>query len=100
MKDFEVGKFYKLNVIPSYGKSPVRFVSALCTRALKRKIEFQYIYIDEKGEKHKAKVERGLYKATEHSPASTYSYEKWSMIYQTTADMEAKKPSMWDEVQG
>lgn len=98
-KDFEAGKFYKLNVTPSYGDNPVRYVAALCTRVLKRKIEFQYIYINEKGEKHKAKVERGLRKATEHSPASTYPYDKWSMIRMTTADMEAQKPSIWDDVQ-
>ena len=99
-KDFEAGKFYKLNVTPSYGDNPVRYVAALCTRVLKRKIEFQYIYKNEKGERAKVKVARGLSKATDRVPASTYSYDKWSMICQTTADMETKKPGIWDSVEG
>ena len=93
-KDFEVGKFYDLQVRPF----SMRTVAALCTRVLKRKIDFQYLSRNEKGEFSKIKISRSLTKASEHHHACAYVSDQWSGIASTFANMEAKKPSMWDTV--
>ena len=91
-KDFEVGKFYILHVSPF----SMRSVAALCTRVLKRKIDFQYLSRNEKGEFSKVKISRSLTKASEHRHACAYVSDPWSGIASTFANMEANKPSMWD----
>lgn len=93
-KDFEVGKFYDLQVRPF----SMRRVAALCTRVLKRKIDFQYLSRDAKGNLSKVTVSRCLQKANEHHHASAYVADIWSGIAATYASMEANKPSGWDTV--
>ena len=93
-KDFEVGKFYEVQVTPFSSKK----IPALCTRVLKRKVEFQYLMRNRDGTLSKAKVSRCMQVASKDNPASAYSPDVWSGISSTTADMEANKPSAWDSV--
>ena len=84
-KDFEVGKFYEVQVTPFSSKK----IPALCTRVLKRKVEFQYLMRNRDGTLSKAKVSRCLQVASKDNPASAYSPEE-IMKFQTLSDDEVR----------
>ena len=94
-KDFEVGKFYKLQVSSFSSK----LIPALCIRVLKRKIDFLFLSKDSSGKITKGKASRCLQKATEYNHARAYVADLWSCIAPTLADMETEKPKLWDSVE-
>lgn len=93
-KKFEVGKFYRVHLYPTYG-CPGKGIPGMVVRKLKRKIVFEYL-IRYGGELCKDTVERrlGTYRGVEDASAT----EMWNGIAITLATHVCAKPSNWDSV--
>ena len=93
-KKFEVGKFYRVHLYPTYG-CPGKGIPGMVVRKLKRKIVFEYL-IRYGGELCKDTVERrlGTYRGVEDASPT----EMWSGIAITLATHICAKPSIWDSV--
>ena len=99
-KEFEVGKFYRVHLYPTYG-SPDKGIPGMVVRKLKRKIVFEYLS-NRGGVLHTETVERRLVVASEsfHGVEEATGFGKWNCIATTEATDICDKPSRWDLVRG
>lgn len=97
--EFEVGKFYGVQIYPSYGERGKR-VAAMAVRKTKTKIVFEYITRSYEGAVIKCKVERRLIRAeqTQKGIEEARPCGKWSGISSTDAREVCGKPTIWDSV--
>ena len=99
-KEFEVGKFYRVHLYPTYGMSD-KGIPGMVVRKLKRKIVFEYLS-NRGGVLHTETVERRLVAASEsfHGVEEATGFGKWNSIGITEATDICVKPSRWDLVRG
>ena len=99
-KEFEVGKFYRVHLYPTYGMSD-KGIPGMVVRKLKKKVVFEYLSCFG-GELHKMTVERRLISASEgfHGVEEAVATGKWNSIGITEATDICDKPSRWDLVRG
>ena len=95
-KEFEVGKFYRLHLYPSYGTHD-NGVPAMAVRKTKTKIVFKYI--DRSfGGVCKLTTDRRLVPSIDGRCEGARVSERWSGIHMTLATELCDKPSNWDVV--
>lgn len=92
MNKFEVGKFYAVQV-SGWAK---RKIPALCIRATKCTVTFQYLsrYPDDSIVKRSCRMRKRIAGELE----CAYDPEIWSMITSTYSTEVRDKPKIWDEV--
>lgn len=92
MNKFEVGKFYAVQVSGWSRKK----VPALCIRATKCTVTFQYLYkgLDGRIVKELCRRRKRIVGGSE----CAYDTEKWSLIRDTSSVELVDKPKMWEEV--
>ena len=93
-KEFEIGKFYRVHIYPTYG-TPDKGIPGMVVRKLKKKIVFEYLTRYD-GEVRKATVERRL--GTFRGAEEAYATGKWNCIAMTASTDVCVKPSIWDGV--
>ena len=99
-KEFEVGKFYRVHLYPTYG-TPDKGIPGMVVRKLKKKIVFEYL-TSLSGVLRKATVERRLIASSEgyRGVEEAVATGKWNSIGITEATDICAKPSRWDLVRG
>lgn len=95
-KEFEVGKFYRLHLYPSYGTHG-NGVPAMAVRKTKTKIVFKYIHRSV-GDVCKLTADRRLVPASEGGCEAARARERWSGIPMTLSTEVCGKPRNWDVV--
>ena len=95
---FEAGKFYRVQVFPSYGDPGVK-VAARCSKAGKRSVVFDYI-VKTGGERKITSVHRSVSALCDGSSDAFVSY-KYSGISSTNSVKDAcEMPKVWEAFVG
>ena len=97
-KEFEVGKFYRVHIYPTYG-TPDKGIPGMVVRKLKKKIVFEYLTRFD-GVLRKSTVERRLIAASGgfHGVEEAVATGAWNNIGMAEATDICAKPSVWDSV--
>ncbi len=96
---FEVGKFYRVQVFPTYGDASVVKVAARCSKAGKRSVVFDYI-LKSDGVRKISSVHRSVRGLCDGSSEAFVSY-KYSGISPTNSVKDAcEMPKVWEQFVG